>query len=205
MAKSGAKWSTGAIPPNHVSFFKDANFKGPRRDFPAGTEQRSLSKGLFGIKYVNAENDTYSSAIVPAGLHAIAYADFNYQGKSIVLKAGRYPNLGTFLLNDAVSSLKVMKEGGDTYAARFYTDKNFGGKALLMPPGASIPRLDTVPGLDSRDNAISSSIISPGYYALIYPEFNYKGTPGKLLPGSIGLLGNAWNDKISSIKILKSA
>ena len=205
---SGAKWSEGAIPANHVSFFKDANFKGPRRDFPAGTEQRSLSKGMFGLNIkgmsMNAENDTYSSIIVPPGLQASAYADFNYQGLSQVYKAGKYANLGA--VNDAISSLKVMKEGAaDTYAARFYTDKNFGGKALLVGPGTSLPFLNNIPGLDSRDNAISSSIISPGYMAYIYPEPNFAGTPNKLLPGSKGYIGDFWNDKISSIKILKLA
>ena len=199
----GAGWSTGAMPTNAVSFFRDPDFKGPRRDFAAGAEQRSLSAGFLRVS--GKENDTYSSVIVPPGLQVTIYKNNSFQGASAgPIKPGRYSSLAQFGLDNAVSSLKVSREGvpgGDAYVVRFYTDKNYGGKALNLGGEGGWPRLDVLTGIDSRDNAISSAIVSPGFKAVFYPEPDFGGAPGVFTAGSYAYVGDYWNDKISSVKV----
>jgi len=104
----GAKWTSSGVilEPGHVRFYKDANFTGPFRDFPVGTLQRSLSKGFLGTG-LNKENDTYSSAVVPSGLKALAYEHNDFRGRTLTLYAGKHANLGAWGMNDTISSLRV--------------------------------------------------------------------------------------------------
>ena len=104
---SGAKWSSGARPGNVVSFYKDINFQGARKDYALGAVQNSLSKGKFGIGLYDKENDTYSSLQVPPGLQVQVWADNDAKGQMTTFTAGGYSNLGEFGFNDKISSLKV--------------------------------------------------------------------------------------------------
>lgn len=104
--KSGAVWSSGARPANVVSFYKDAYFQGPRKDYALGATQNSLSKGKFGVG-IEKENDTYSSLQVPLGLQVQVWADNDGKGKTATFTAGSYPNLATYGFHDNISSLKV--------------------------------------------------------------------------------------------------
>lgn len=105
--KSGAIWSGGDRPANVVSFYKDTNFAGKRKDYPAGAVQNSLSKGKFGIGAIDKENDTYSSLQVPAGLQVQVWADNDAKGATYTFNAGDYPNLANYKFHDNISSLKV--------------------------------------------------------------------------------------------------
>jgi hypothetical protein len=108
IGNSGALWSSGERPNDVVSFYKDANFNGSRRDFPIHAHhiQDSISKGTLG--FVNKENDTYSSVIVPEGASVIAYWDAGRKGKVTHFPPGRYASLGEW--NDKISSFEIIPE-----------------------------------------------------------------------------------------------
>lgn len=110
IGNSGAKWSAGERPSNMVSFYKDANFNGSRRDFPIDRHhiQDSLSKGHLGLG-LNKENDTYSSLIVPEGAVVIAYKDAGRKGGRMYFPPGQFPNLGNGW-NDVISSFEIIPE-----------------------------------------------------------------------------------------------
>lgn len=203
----GAKWSKGPRPANVVSFYKETDFKEPRRDFPVGSIQASLSKG-FGRTGLNKENDTYSSLQVPPGMVVQAYVDNDFRGMSKVYPAGDYPNLADF--NDKISSFKVLPAGTSTNTpvAIFHTDKDFKGKQFIAYGVGQHPSLNFTPtatsNLDNRDNMISSVHIEPGYKVRVYTEPNFGGAEGIWTAGGIKYVGDYWNDKISSIKIEKA-
>lgn len=104
----GAKWSNSRLLPNHVRVYAHVNFTGKHRDFPAGTFQRSLSKGFLGTG-LNKENDTYSSIFVPRGLMVEIYEHNDFKGRGLRLYPGNHYNLGKWNFNDKVSSLMVKK------------------------------------------------------------------------------------------------
>lgn len=103
--RSGALWSKGARPPNAVSFYKDGDLKGPRRDFLTGTLQKSLSKGKFGLGR-DKENDTYSSVQVPPGMYVHAYEHNDFKGQYWGFGPGNH-NLAQYGAEDKISSFKI--------------------------------------------------------------------------------------------------
>ena len=125
--KSGAKWSAGARPQNVVSFYKDALYMGPRKDYGVGAVQNSLSKGRLGTG-IDKENDTYSSLIVPPGMQVQVWEHNNATGKTGVFTPGMYPNLAHYGFNDNISSLKVTANAtrcnaiGTQYTTRVLTN-----------------------------------------------------------------------------------
>jgi hypothetical protein len=104
--RSGAIWSTGGRPAGVVSFYKDANFAGPRKDYASGAVQNSLSKGKFGLGK-DKENDTYSSLQVPNGMKVQVWEHNDKKGATYTYGPGDYPNLGAQGFNDKISSLEV--------------------------------------------------------------------------------------------------
>jgi hypothetical protein len=199
--KSGATWSKGPRPENLVSVFKDGNFEGYRRDYTLGTVQNSLSKGRLGSGW-QKENDTYSSAIVPAGLELVLYEHENLQGRSLTLKAGSYASFPNNF-NDMTSSLKVVAAGTTNEAAvKMFEHKDYKGKALNMYGPSSTADMRTPgAGIDSRDNMVTSMLVSPGYKVTFYAEPNYQGESGVFTAGSYPYIGGYWNDRISSFKV----
>lgn len=103
---SGAKWSSGGRSANVVSFYKDTNFAGQRKDYPNGAVQNSLSKGKLGMG-LDKENDTYSSLQVPPGLQVQVWKDNDAKGETATFPPGSYSNLQQFGFHDNISSLKV--------------------------------------------------------------------------------------------------
>lgn len=200
----GARWNYGARPDNVVSFYKHANFAEPRRDFPLGTVQNSLSKGTFlGLGLgLDKENDTYSSVKVPKGMKVLAYADNDLRGDVRVYEAGDHPSLGDF--NDRISSFKVVSST-DTAALPvviFYEHRDYKGKQLRIFGPGNVNDLTAIPGIDSRDKMFSSATIAPGYRVWAYKEQNLGGT-GATFQGNRAYLGDGWNDVIRSFTVIK--
>lgn len=191
----GAGWESGLRSNNVVSFYKDVNFTGGRRDYHIGSVQASLSSGFLRTG-INKENDTYSSLIVPEGMVVQAFADDHFSGTMKTYPTGGYPRLDDF--NDKISSLKVVSAPSSLYPASFYSDRNFQGLRYTTQVGV-YPTLTTSSG--SRDNMISSAYVSPGYRVRLYSEPNFTGVEGIWGPGSIPYVGDYWNDKISSVKV----
>lgn len=104
----GSKWSGGVRRSDHVRVYAHINFTGKHRDFPAGTFQRSLSKGFLGTG-LNKENDTYSSIYVPPGLLVEIYEHNDFKGRGLRLYPGSHNDLNKWNFNDKVSSLIVKK------------------------------------------------------------------------------------------------
>lgn len=86
-------------------------------------------------------------------------------------------------------------------SVKMYEDKAYGGKSLDINSMGSYKDISTL--FDGRDNTVSSMIVSPGYKVIFYDEKNFKGTPGEFTEGRYEYIGDYWNDKISSFKVIK--
>lgn len=135
---SGALWSKGPRPKGVVSFYKDTNFNGPRRDFPIRPHvQNSLSKGHLGLG-MNKENDTYSSAIIPEGVIVLAYEHNDRKGRRLFFSPGRWKNFGKW--NDKISSFEIIPENPGCTVNRFdepytYTRRQLKNGKWVCPSG----------------------------------------------------------------------
>lgn len=144
---SGAKWTSGNRPDNVVSFYKDTNFAGKRKDYGNGAVQNSLSHGVFGAG-VNKENDTYSSLKVPPGLQVQVWKDNDAKGFSAVFPPGEYPNLDAFGFHDNISSLKVTTTGTKCYVSGTrFTPRELSNGSWKCPSGWKDTGCDWVDGI----------------------------------------------------------
>jgi hypothetical protein len=204
--KSGAMWSKGPVPPNVVSVYKDFNFTGPRRDYPVGTIQNSLSHGKFGISALDSENDTYSSVVVPDGLQAVLFEHNDLRGRSVVLGPGRYPDLRQQNFDNLASSLKVIPANvaANEPVVKFYEHTGFKGRALNLFGLNRIPNLNAMSDIpDGRDNILSSVIVSPGYKVTVWKDVDFKGA-STVLTTTASSLPAGWNDAISSLEVSRA-
>lgn len=82
-----------------VTFFEDDNFHG--RSVTVDRELANFDRANF--------NDRASSAIVRGGVWQVC-EDARFEGRCATLQPGRYPSLGSFGLNDRISSARLVDE-----------------------------------------------------------------------------------------------
>lgn len=132
-------------------------------------------------------NDVASSLKIPDGEVWILYEHVDYQGKSLVLTAGDYPNIvSAGFPNDILSSIR-------TYPASIllFRDIDFGGPMITVN--------DTDTFLSSFNDQASSAIVVDGTWEL-YEHENYEGTSIKLSVGRYANLNALGNDVLSSLR-----
>jgi hypothetical protein len=79
---------------------------------------------------------------------------------------------------------------------------NFDKEPLVL--FKSMPDLDHSEDDEPPSNGYTSIYIGPDYKAVVYSGINYTGIKEKLfLPGRYDYVGDDWNNKIISIKLLK--
>ncbi len=87
---------------------------------------------------------------------------------------------------------------------KLYEHKNFGGKQLDIYGPTDIPNLRTVSGIDNREDIITSGWVGPGYKLIFYEHTNFGGIAGEFGPGTYPYVGDYWNDKWSSLKVVRA-
>jgi hypothetical protein len=162
-------------------------------------------------------NDLTSSIKIESGYYLQAFADAGFKGASAIFTgSSSYVGNG---FNDKISSLRVVRgipsnslSGSMTGAASsspqlsggsvatIYEHSNYAGKPLrLQGEGA----YDYSTLLKYGFNDLTSSVqISPGYYIEAYADPGFKGASA-ILTGYQRYIGDGFNDKISSLRIVR--
>lgn len=91
-----------------VTFYEHENFEG--RSFSTQSDVRNFERAGF--------NDRASSVIV-FGEREEVCEDSQFRGRCVVLRAGRYPSLGSMGLNDRVSSVRVVSQNARVDDGRY--------------------------------------------------------------------------------------
>jgi len=195
---------------NRVVLFEYSNFKGKTRTYRIGNNISSL--GNF--------NNKLSSLIVSKGV-TVELFKYNGYRQRIATYTGpeKIKQIGD---NDQVSSLKVYASG-----VQVFEDSNMRGKSFTLNPGNYKLHIKfddkamigpwLIFGLiakgihqsatnDGRpfENTISSVHIPSGYKIYAYDDRDYRKLIRVIKPGNYSNLDNHLNDKISSIKVIKT-
>merc|ERR1711939_551258 len=146
-------------------------------------------------------NDQMSSLRLRRGCCVTIYEHVNYAGRSKKI-CGDTSYIGNDW-NDKVSSEKLqgrgvgsLKIGPDAPKPRCYVDfyqhSNYRGARDHYTTNVNLVR---------RNDDMSSLKVPAGCCAIIYEHSNYHGKQRHLC-GSTGYVGNDWNDKVSSLRIV---
>jgi len=164
--------------PCRVEFYEHANFKGVKNVYMSDTNR---------VK----RNDEMSSLKVGGGCCAVIYEHYNYGGKSQkYCKATKF--VGKWW-NDRVSSVKVVKDAG--CSVEFYQHAQFKGVKNVYTSDAKRVK---------RNDEMSSLKVGDGCCAVIYEHYNFGGKSQKYC-GPVAFVGKFWNDKVSSVKVVKAS
>jgi hypothetical protein len=82
-----------------------------------------------------------------------------------------------------------------------YADDDYGGNSVTLRPG-SYNSLNQVSGF--QDAVLSSIWIPAGYTVILYENENFSGRSYTLTSSSKGLRLMGWNDRASSIKVMRN-
>ena len=92
---------------------------------------------------------------------------------------------------------RVLRPGGSVL---FYEHEKYGGKVWVVPPGS----YRWVEDVGIPNDSITSIKVPKGYKCKIFEHADFNGL-AREITGSIANLGDDWNDKMSSLKVYKSA
>jgi hypothetical protein len=170
--------------------------------------------------YKDSKLDTMSSLIVGKDIKVTVYdkdgKKKTYQGKKdkVYNLSGTWDNKTKKLVVNHTSSdsggsssggnktpISVGNDPKNTYwnsanKTYLYTDKDFLGSYL------AVEKEDRMSDMSDKNDTISSMRIQQGYKMKAYENPDYKGAE-KHFKGNIKWIGNTWNDRISSFKIVK--
>ncbi|MFM5433554.1 hypothetical protein ACET9P_22105 [Aeromonas veronii] len=146
------------------------------------------------IPYLDSFNDRLSSWNIPKGWEVRFYEHGNFKGTFWT----RGPGKGdATAFNDKVSSIKIIKkplENNELIEPHVYENYGQAGQAIKIS--------NDMPYLDSFNDRLSSWNIPKGWEVRFYEHGNFKGAFWTRGPGKGD--ATAFNDKVSSIKVLKS-
>ncbi len=157
-ALKGALAAAGLVFAAHasaqVTFYENDDFHG--RSF---TTQRPVDNfERYGF------NDRASSVLVTSDRWEVCQ-DAGFQGKCVVLRPGRYPNLGSLGMNDRISS--VRRVGGNVSDSRYapapipvYDYHRRGNERLYEAPVTSVRPWWVLPNSVAGRNASRSMIVA---------------------------------------------
>jgi len=140
-----------------------------------------------------------SSMKLGAGVTAILYSDYNYEGSSIEFNTDAYTFGSSW--NDKACSIKIIKGQplpktpgpGEVYV---YRDSNF--QSFVWRLKDSVSDLNSI----GAKKVISSIRVGPNTQCVLYndPNFGGKAFPVERDAATLG----DWNDKAISIKVFKT-
>jgi hypothetical protein len=106
------------------------------------------------------------------------------------------PTIEAGALPDEIAEEDALKAGG----VLFYEHEKYGGKVWVVPPGS----YRWVEDVGIPNDTITSIKVPKGYKCKIFEHADFNGM-AREITGSIANLGDDWNDKMSSLKVYKSA
>lgn len=169
-------------------FYKDVNYGGSYWGLTVGSYNTAalVAKGI--------QNNDITAFTIPAGYSVTLFKNDNFQGESWVV-TGNSAWIGN-AWNDSVSSLIVNYTAG----ASFFKDCNYAGAVVSLPPGDY-----TLTQLQARgvlNDDISSVKVSSGYQVILYENDNFAGTTVTSSTDLSCLVGQNFNDKTSSLRVI---
>jgi len=181
---------------------KDTKSEGPiirifANENYGGKQQQFLIPGEY-LTFPLVGNDQISSIKITTGYEVELFEHQQHKGKSIILKHD-VPRLNFYDFNDRTSSI-IIREASPDPPATIYDKAEYRGVFKELPVG-SYAKGNLFP-LD--DNAISSIKIDANYSAYLYQDDNFSGKFIRLDRNIDRLDTYDFNDRISSIRILKS-
>lgn len=176
-----------------VTIYEHSNYKG---------KAQSFREGKFNINQLGIGNDQLSSVRVSQGYILRVYEHANYQGRYIDFTASKSFVGNTW--NDKASSVMVMKAKPNNVnntptnaQITIYEHSNFRGKSKSFGVGSY-----NINQLGIGNDQLSSIKIPRGYKVRIYEHSNFGGKYRDYTQSS-GFVGNDWNDKTSSLKVMR--
>ena len=169
-----------------VTLYIDTNFRGPSLTVKYAVSDLGRFNGQF--------NNRVSSVRVGNAGTWTFYQEPRWQGRSIDLTAGDYPDLGVFGLNDLVSSIDYAlpePPPPPTHMIVLYDEKDFGGSCVSLTfevPDLTLPMFLEGRGSDpfqfgSLNNRASSALVEGQGSWMLYKRAGYQGEWVELPPG----------------------
>ena len=166
-----------------VSFYGDSDFKGSSEEYSLGDYPK-----------VGSHNDKFSSIEIPNDYQVVIYQHGDYKGRKTTLTKS-IKNLNDIGFNDYISSLKVEKYKEGSSVVTVYDNGDYKGRYQNYGFGDH--------NRVWLNDKISSIKIADGYEVVIYNDGDFKGKEYLLTADESNLKDIGFNDKISSIKIIK--
>jgi len=163
-------------------------------------------------------NDLTSSINLESGYYLQAFADAGFKGASAIF-TGSTSYVGNGF-NDKISSLRLVRgtpnssstidlsnygaayrqPSATTALATLYEHANYGGRPLQLTRVGDYDYATL--GARSFNDLISSIKLESGYYLQAYTDAGFKGASA-IFTGSTSYVGNGYNDKISSLRLVR--
>ena len=163
-------------------------------------------------------NDLTSSIKLESGYYLQAFADAGFKGASAIF-TGSTSYVGNGF-NDKISSLRLVRgtpnssspfdlsnygaayrqPSATTALATLYEHANYGGRPLQLTRVGDYDYATL--GARSFNDLISSIKLESGYYLQAYTDAGFKGASA-IFTGSTSYVGNGYNDKISSLRLVR--
>ena len=163
-------------------------------------------------------NDLTSSIKLESGYYLQAFADAGFKGASAIF-TGSTSYVGNGF-NDKISSLRLVRgtpnssstidlsnygaayrqPSATTALATLYEHANYGGRPFQLTRAGDYDYATL--GSHSFNDLTSSIKIESGYYLQAYTDAGFKGASA-IFTGSTSYVGNGFNDKISSLRLVR--
>jgi hypothetical protein len=172
----------------------------------------AFSPGRYNDRGLGIGNDRISSIRIPNGFKVTVYQAKDFQGYSRTFYGDEYCLDGQW--NDQISSMIVdgpgtnnnnqnnsspsYNYGNNNAGVAVYTASYYKGTHALFNEGRHNLRNAAV------SNNISSFTLQPGYYIVVYEDFEFKGRSQTFRSSVLNLNILGWNDNIRSLVVSRN-
>jgi hypothetical protein len=174
-----------------------------------GGSSFGFSPGRYNDRSLGIGNDKISSIRIPNGFKVTVYQAKDFQGYSRTFYGNEYCLDGQW--NDQISSMIVdgpgtnntsnsspsYNYGNNNAGVAVYTASYYKGTHALFNEGRHNLRNAAV------SNNISSFTIQPGYYIVVYEDFEFRGRSQTFRSSVLNLNTLGWNDNIRSLVVYR--
>ncbi len=196
---TGADFTEGV----YAVFYSDCNYQG---------NALRLRQGRYYSNDLGTLRNTIASMLVPPGLQVKFTVDNNKifgwspaenysQNVACFDNNFRNASIGTITIEARSGWIWNRDRDKRNDGVTLYADDDYGGNSVTLRPG-SYNSLNQVSGF--QDGMLSSIWIPAGYSVVLYENENFNGASYTLTSSSKGLRLMGWNDRASSIKVMKN-
>ncbi|MGH2553097.1 MAG: hypothetical protein ACRDEB_05235 [Chitinophagaceae bacterium] len=185
---------------NFVKIFTDCNYSG---------NSLSLVPGYYQGDKLGLLKYNISAIQIPSGLKAKVFINNeDLTGNYYTLSDNI--NCMNSTLNNRIGSIVIEETNNynnnnqqyqynQNERVVIYTDANYQGQSASLYPGS----YNTMAQAGFPDNALSSLILPAGYRVILYEFENFSGKSYTVNKSKSGFMLSSWNDKTSSIKVIR--